>query len=357
MNVKKIYKEKLEQNDKVHPGKVLATILLKYNINQKELSLRIGLTKKAINEIIKGKNPITKKTSQKLEKVFPISASFWDNIQEKYDINLKRASVKQTTNKEIKDFKKEIQKIYINLTQNNLIPELKFIPKNYQDIVLNVHRFLGVDSVVYLKNIYQDLFNKNIKNIDKYSLATWIRLGEIQLMDNMMSDCSVLQLKKKINTITKQLKNIKNITKVEKTLGRLGVLLVCLPNFSNTKIQSYSKWINNRVLLLINSQDISEDDFFFNIIYQITNIIKNPKKEINYQFINSKLKSQNILFLRKKLLKNIKKIENIREFNKIASDFKIPKHILKKICYNICTKELKKTLNSKQEKQITYINI
>jgi len=109
--------------------------------------------------------------------------------------------------------------------------------------------------------------------------------------------------------------------------------------------------------LLINSHDISEDDFFFNIIYQITNIIKNPKKEINYQFINSKLKSQNILFLRKKLLKNIKKIENIREFNKIASDFKIPKHILKKICYNICTKELKKTLNSKQEKQITYINI
>jgi len=56
-----------------------------------------------------------------------------------------------------------------------------------------------------------------------------------------MSDCSVLQLKKKISTITKQLKNIKNITKIEKTLGKLGVLLVCLPNFSNTKIQSYSK--------------------------------------------------------------------------------------------------------------------
>ncbi|MDD4122794.1 MAG: helix-turn-helix domain-containing protein [Candidatus Pacebacteria bacterium] len=76
MNVKRIYKEKLEENDTVHPGKILSTVLLKYNINQKELSLRIGLTKKAINEIIKGKNPITKKTSEKLEKVFPISASF-----------------------------------------------------------------------------------------------------------------------------------------------------------------------------------------------------------------------------------------------------------------------------------------
>ena len=32
MNVKKIYKEKLEENEIVHPGKILSTVLLKYNI-------------------------------------------------------------------------------------------------------------------------------------------------------------------------------------------------------------------------------------------------------------------------------------------------------------------------------------
>jgi len=110
-------------------------------------------------------------------------------------------------------------------------------------------------------------------------------------------------------------------------------------------------------LLLINSENINEDDFFFNIIYQIVNIVKNQKKSIHYHFLNSKYSKENILFLRKKLLKNIKKIDNIREFNRIAKDFKVPKHILKKICYNICSKELKQILNSKPEKQITYINI
>jgi addiction module HigA family antidote len=119
---------------------------MKYNINQKELSLRIGLTKKAINEIIQGKNPVTRKTSEKLEKVFPISASFWDNIQEKYDLKIKKVFLKKITHREIKENEKEIKKVYTNLTENNLIPTLKFTKTNYQEIVLNIHRYFGIDS-------------------------------------------------------------------------------------------------------------------------------------------------------------------------------------------------------------------
>jgi len=56
-----------------------------------------------------------------------------------------------------------------------------------------------------------------------------------------MSDCKLIQVKTKIHLIIKQLKNLKNIESLEKTLGKLGVLLVCLPDFKNTNIQSYSK--------------------------------------------------------------------------------------------------------------------
>ncbi len=69
----------------VCPGKTLAETLEKAAISQSHLAERTGLSRKTINGIITGREPITPDTAIQLEKVFRVPAWFWLNLQKNYD--------------------------------------------------------------------------------------------------------------------------------------------------------------------------------------------------------------------------------------------------------------------------------
>ena len=74
----------------VHPGEVLEEYLDSYSMTQKELAASLGLTQKAVNEIIKGKAPIRPELSLKLERVFSRPSHFWNNLEQQYQEDLVR---------------------------------------------------------------------------------------------------------------------------------------------------------------------------------------------------------------------------------------------------------------------------
>ena len=74
----------------VHPGEILKEYLESENISQLELSIIVGINKTIINEIIKGKRPVTTRTAIKLEKAFSFNAQFWCNLQMIYDEAVER---------------------------------------------------------------------------------------------------------------------------------------------------------------------------------------------------------------------------------------------------------------------------
>ena len=68
----------------VLPGEVLEEYLEAYSMTQTELADRTGLNKKTINEIIKGKSPITSETALKLEHSLGRPAHFWNNLERQF---------------------------------------------------------------------------------------------------------------------------------------------------------------------------------------------------------------------------------------------------------------------------------
>ena len=74
----------------IPPGETIKELLESRNITQLDLSLKTGINKKTINEIINGKAPISISTAQKLEYVFNIPASFWNNLERNYQETLER---------------------------------------------------------------------------------------------------------------------------------------------------------------------------------------------------------------------------------------------------------------------------
>jgi len=69
----------------IHPGQFLNDTLEDFKMTQVELAERIGISTNALNEIIKGKNSLTRTTASKLSKVFPMSAEYWINLQQIYE--------------------------------------------------------------------------------------------------------------------------------------------------------------------------------------------------------------------------------------------------------------------------------
>ena len=78
----------------VPPGEVLEEYLEAYSMTQAELSARTGLTKKTINEIIKGKSPITSETALKLERSLGRPAHFWNNLEGQFQEDRSRFAEK-----------------------------------------------------------------------------------------------------------------------------------------------------------------------------------------------------------------------------------------------------------------------
>ena len=66
------------------PGETLEDVLDDRGMTQAELAERTGLSRKTVNEIIKGKAPITPETALHLEHVFGIPARFWNAREHQY---------------------------------------------------------------------------------------------------------------------------------------------------------------------------------------------------------------------------------------------------------------------------------
>lgn len=66
------------------PGETLLEILKDRGMSRAELAERTCLTKKTINEIIRGGAALTPEIAIKLERVLGTPASFWNNREQNY---------------------------------------------------------------------------------------------------------------------------------------------------------------------------------------------------------------------------------------------------------------------------------
>ena len=66
------------------PGETLSETIEVLRMSQAQLAERTGRSKKMVNEIIKGKAPITPKMAIELERVTGVPASFWNNRERIY---------------------------------------------------------------------------------------------------------------------------------------------------------------------------------------------------------------------------------------------------------------------------------
>jgi addiction module HigA family antidote len=70
-----------------HPGEIIKEEYLKpLNISITEAALKLGVTRKALSELVNGKTGISSKMALKLAKAFNTTPQLWLNMQQGFDL-------------------------------------------------------------------------------------------------------------------------------------------------------------------------------------------------------------------------------------------------------------------------------
>lgn len=261
----------------IHPGETLKDILDEIGLSQAQLSGRTGLHVKTINEIIKGKNPITSDTALKLSIVFGMSESFWNNLQRNYEETIARIALEKEIEKDLK--------IAEEFTCYNELVKHKYIEKTtgLREKARFLLNFLGLTSFKYLEKNYKVAFRKSsVGKVSKENLITWLRCGELEALNIETKPFKMAKLKQKLPQIRKLnlLKPDEYSLKLKSLLAECGVAVAYVPYFKNTYVNGATRWLNPlKVLIQLTPRNKSEDILWFTLFHELCHVLMHGRKE------------------------------------------------------------------------------
>lgn len=303
-------------SDAIHPGEFLKDAIEENNVSQIELAKRIGVHKKLINDIVNGKNPITRETAYKLSKIFELSTEYWVNLQKIYEDSLIKKMELERLNKEALCYIDSFKDTYKELASYELVKKMSVFKCNYSQIILELQKYFAVDSLGYVSdlNLGTEFRKYKRKNINNNSLAAWLRIGQRIIKKTQAPEFNRNKLINSIEDL-RQLsfeKPEEYLLKIKKILLDCGVVLVYAPLFKNTYVQGATKWEGDNVFVMLKTTNQSEDKFWFNLFHELGHIVKHGKKDTYINLENGNDSEEKEVqadrFAQKKLIPNFSKL-------------------------------------------------
>ena len=92
----------------IRPGEILSEeFLIPMGVSQSRLARDINVPPRRINEICLGKRAITPDTALRLARFFGMSAEFWMNLQQRYDLECAKDELEARLEREVRPLDQE----------------------------------------------------------------------------------------------------------------------------------------------------------------------------------------------------------------------------------------------------------
>ncbi len=271
------------------PGDRIQEHIDEIGMSQAELAERVGRSVPKLNELIKGKAPITKETATKLEYVLGIPASFWLNLERYYQDEL--LEIEQL---EFLEQCVEWLKAFPVLAMK----KLKLLPNTNEKPVLveSLLKFFRVASPNQWASLYTNnelAFKIDLKyTAEPQAISVWLRLGEMQADRIQTVDFDKKLIRERINEIQSLCFLMPDnwMGKLQQICSECGIALVYTPCISKAPIYGASRWIKNYSKPLIQITDRQKDynAFWFSFFHELAHILLHGKKDVFISLDNIK---------------------------------------------------------------------
>jgi HTH-type transcriptional regulator/antitoxin HigA len=261
----------------IPPGETIKELLEDRGMTQEELAIRLDMSTKHVSQMITGKKPITYQTALKLESVFNVPASFWNNLERIYREKIVRFEQNNKIAEEISilkeiPFKQLVEYGYIKPATTT------------KDKVMEARSFLGVSNLTCIDTLMEQLaFRKSDKaRYSIYSLASWIRMCEIETSKIDVGKFNKEKIKKHLPEIRSLIGVDPNIfiPRLTKIFSDCGIVFCILRNLKKAPVQGMTRHLKERVILGMTIRGKSADIFWFSLFHEIGHILLHSKKDI-----------------------------------------------------------------------------
>ena len=250
-------------------------------MSQAELAERLGRSIQKLNELIKGKAPITKETATKLEYVLGVPARFWFNLERTYQhelLEIEQMEHLEQCHEWVSTFPLAKMKSF------GLLPDTR----NKLEIADGLLKFFRVASPVEWSAIYKGsslAFKIALRHTaEPQAISVWLRLGELQADIIKVAAFN----KKSLKNCLKEIQYIAYkhsatwLKKLQSLCASCGVALVYTPCIAKTPIYGATRWIKNNRVPLIQITDRQKDynAFWFTFYHELAHVLKHGKKDI-----------------------------------------------------------------------------
>jgi len=275
----------------VAPGETLREVIDNLSMTQKELAIRTGLTEQTIIRIIKGVQPITFETANKLEMVTGVPARMWNNLEMHYQEQLSKIRQAKELEQGV-DWLKDIPTTEL-ITRGVLSSET--LKASKASLVQETLKFYGVSSVDSWHDVWCDpkvaARRSNCFETKSGPASAWIRLGELQAQGIACLPYHEERFKDAVQTI-RSLTTMEPdvfIDEIRNVCAKSGVALALVPELKKVPWNGASKWLApNKAMILLNLRGKGEDMFWFSFFHEAYHVLYGEKKRLYIAETHSK---------------------------------------------------------------------
>lgn len=263
------------------PGDTIQEHIDYIGMSQAELAERLGRSVPKLNELIKGKAPLTNDTATKLEYVLGIPANFWLNLERNYQDELLEI-------KRLEDL--EEYKIWVTSFPLNIMKKFRILPISNDKVVLAdcLLKFFRVATPKQWSEIYNGsslAFKIELRHTtEPQAISVWLRLGELQADKLEVAQFDKKALKDSLDQIHEiSYKHSETwLEDLQSLCASCGLALVYTPCIAKAPIWGASRWIKNNSVPLIQMTDRKKDynAFWFTFYHELAHILYHGKKDI-----------------------------------------------------------------------------
>lgn len=272
-----------------HPGVLIKDELdARSDINQKDLAKELGVKASFLNEIIKGKRPITADYAIILEKALEIPATYWMKFQTQFEID--KARIKEKNIEKIKNIEDwNTIKEYVPI---RYFKKHKYLTDSLKEDINKILNIYGVSSIMDLidsivKNRFA-FYRKSVKlEVDEKNICAWSSLAIYEAKQqkvNVFHLENIDQLCLELNDVF--FKNIDTVNETKRILNEYGIKFIIIPKLEKAPIDGYSFWSNQNPVIALTLRHSRIDNFAFTVMHEIGHIVKHLIKNKRAEYLD-----------------------------------------------------------------------
>lgn len=259
----------------VHPGEIIADILIDRGITQSELAKRTGVSEAFVSFVLSGKKGISVHFAAALEYALSVPKSFWLNLQANYDAEILAAEEANSISDDERVVCAELKEIIKYLRKIGRIP----VAQKEDDVILSMRKTLQVSNLCNLSNLTSaGVFRMSeSESYNPSVLGAWLQLCQTSAVGKLPN---TFFYPHDISDLVKELKLImldigSDIqTALPEVFAKYGISFSIVKNFKGAPVQGYicSKK-EGTYQLILTIRGAFADIFWFSLFHEIGHII------------------------------------------------------------------------------------